>query len=166
VPANVPIKCGYTLPFSGQTQVKAYGSYPLPWDFLVSGTLQNVSGPMIMATWNAPNSAVVPSLGRNLAACGSQAVCTATAQVPLIDPGEEYESRRTQVDLRVTKQFRVGQRGRLEASLDLYNAFNSSAVLNVNGTYGPQWLRPIGDPYTGGAILQGRLVQFAGRYSF
>jgi hypothetical protein len=166
VPANVPIKCGYTLPFSGQTQVKAYGSYPLPWDFVVSGTLQNVSGPMIMATWNAPNSAIAPTLGRNLAACGTQTVCTATAQVPLIEPGTEYESRRTQVDLRVTKQFRVGQKARLEASLDLYNAFNDSSVLNVNGTYGSQWLRPIGDPYTGGAILQGRLVQFAGRYSF
>jgi hypothetical protein len=166
VPAGVPTKCSFTLPFSGQTQVKAFGSYPLPWDFVVSGTLQNVAGPMITATWNAPNSAIASSLGRNLAACGAAAVCTATAQVPLIDPGTMYEPRRTQIDLRLTKRFRLAERSTLEASLDLYNAFNSDAVLNLNRTYGSQWLRPIGDPYTGGAVLQGRLVQFAGRWTF
>jgi hypothetical protein len=166
VPANVPTKCSFTLPFGGQTQVKAFGSYPLPWDFAISGTLQNVSGPMITATWNAPNSAIAPSLGRNLAACGAAAVCTATAQVPLIAAGTMYEPRRTQVDLRLTKRFQLSQTARLEANLDLYNAFNDSSVLNVNGTYGSQWLRPIGDPYTGGAILQGRLIQFGGRLTF
>jgi hypothetical protein len=166
VAANVPIACSFTLPFRGQTQVKAYASYPLPWDFAISGTFQNVSGPMIMATWNAPNSAIAPSLGRNLAACGAAAVCTATAQIPLIAPGTRYESRRNQVDLRLTKLFNIAQKARLEANLDLYNAFNDSSVLNVNGTYGSQWLRPIGDPYTGGAVLQGRLVQIGGRLTF
>ena len=104
--------------------------------------------------------------GRNLAACGTAAVCTATAQVPLIEPGTRSESRRTQIDLRLTKRFKLAQRANLEASLDLYNAFNASSVLNVNSTYGSQWLRPIGDPYTGGAVLQGRLIQFAGRLTF
>jgi hypothetical protein len=164
--ANVPVKCSFTLPFKGQTQLKAFGSYPLPYDFAVSATLQNVSGPMILATWNAPNSAIAQSLGRNLAACGAATTCTQTAQVPLIDPGTRYESRRTQVDLRLTKRFRFAQKSTVDASLDLYNAFNDSSVLNVNGSYGSQWLRPIGDPYTGGAVLQGRLVQFAGRFSF
>src|SRR5262249_8616629 len=166
VTANVPTACRYTLPFSGQTQVKAYASYPLPLDFVISGTLQNVSGPLIMGTWNAPNAAIAPSLGRNLGACGAAAVCTATAQVPLIEPGTRYESRRNQVDLRLTKLFKVAQKARLEANIDVYNAFNDSSVLNVNGTYGSQWLRPIGDPYTGGAGLQGRLVTVAGRLAF
>lgn len=166
VPARVPTACRYTVPFSGQTQLKAYGSYPLPWDFVISGTLQNLSGPMITATWNAPNSVIAPSLGRNLAACGTRAVCTATAQVPLIVPGTVYEPRRTQVDLRLTKRFQLAQKARLEANLDLYNAFNDSSVLNTNGTYGSQWLRPIGDPYTGGALLQGRLIQLGGRLTF
>ena len=81
---------------------------------------------MITATWNAPNSAIAPTLGRNLSACGAAAVCTATAQVPLIDPGAMYESRRTQVDLRLTKRFRLSQKTTLEADFDLYNAFNAS----------------------------------------
>ena len=166
VPANVPTACSYTLPFRGQTQVKAYGSLPLPLDFVISGTLQNVSGPVITATWNAPNAAIAPSLGRNLANCGAAAVCTATAPVPLIVPGSSYESRRNQVDLRLTKLFRIAQKARLEANVDIYNAFNDSSILNVNGTYGSQWLRPIGDPYTGGAVLQGRLLQLGGRFTF
>ena len=168
--ANVPVKCSFTLPFSGQTQIKAFGSYPLPLDFVVSATLQNVSGPMILATWNAPNSAIFPSLGRNLAACGAAAVCTSTAPVPLIDPGTRYEPRRTQTDLRLTKRFKLAQKADLEANLDVYNAFNVSSPLNVNGTYSTaassQWLRPIGDAYTGGAVLQGRLIQLGGRLTF
>jgi hypothetical protein len=166
VPSAVPVACRYTLPFSGSTQLKAFGNYPLPWDFAVSGTLQNVSGPMIIATWNAPNSLIAPSLGRNLAACGSQAVCALTAQVPLVAPGSTYEKRRTQVDVRVTKQFKIGQKARVEANVDLYNAFNSGAILNVNQNFGSQWQRPIGDPYTGGAVLQGRLIEFGGRLTF
>lgn len=166
VPAAVPTACRYTLPFSGRTEIKAFGSYPLPLDFVASATLQNVSGPMIVATWNAPNSLIAPSLGRNLAACGSAATCTATAQVPLIVPGSMYEKRRNQVDLRLTKQFKLGPKTRVEANVDLYNAFNSSSVLNLNTTYGSQWQRPIGDPYTGGAVLQGRLIEFGGRVTF
>ena len=77
-----------------------------------------------------------------------------------------YESRRNQVDLRLTKLFRIAQKARLEANVDVYNAFNDSSILNVNGTYGSQWLRPIGDPYTGGAVLQGRLIQLGGRFTF
>jgi len=166
VPANVPTACQYTLPFRGSTQVKAFGSYPLPWDFAVSGTLQNVSGPIILATWNAPNTLIAPSLGRNLAACGAQVVCTATAQVPLVTPGSMYEKRRNQIDLRVTKQIKVGQKARVEANIDVYNLLNSSAVLNLNNNFGSQWQRPIGDPYTGGAVLQGRLIEFGGRLTF
>ena len=86
--------------------------------------------------------------------------------MPLIVPGTSYESRRNQIDLRLTKLFRVAQKYRLEANLDVYNALNDSSILNVNGTYGSQWLRPIGDPYTGGAILQGRLIEFGGRLTF
>ncbi len=170
VPANVPVKCSFTLPFSGSTQLKAFGSLPLPWDFAVSGTLQNLSGPMITATWNAPNSLIAPSLQRNLSACSATPPCTSTAPVPLIDPGAMYESRRTQVDLRLTKRFRLPQKTTLELDFDLYNVFNASNPLNVNGTYSTaassQWLRPIGDPYTGGAVLQGRLIEFGGRFVF
>lgn len=42
---------------------------------------------------------------------------------------------------------------KLQGRFDVYNLFNSSTILSVNGTYGPQWLRPQ-------AILGARLVKF------
>jgi hypothetical protein len=41
---------------------------------------------------------------------------------------------------------------RIRPSLDVYNALNSNAVLTLNGTYGPTWLRPT-------SIMPGRLVK-------
>ena len=46
------------------------------------------------------------------------------------------------------------------------NVFNDSSVMASNNTYGSQWLRPISDAYTGGAILAGRLFQFGARMRF
>ena len=58
---------------------------------------------------------IAPSLGRNLAACGTRLVCTATATVPLIAPMSQFEPRRTQIDLRLTKVFTLSGRARLRA---------------------------------------------------
>ena len=60
----------------------------------------------------------------------------------------------------------MNQNLRVELNFDVYNVFNDSAVMAVNNTYGSQWLRPISDAYTGGAILAGRLLQFGGRVRF
>ena len=64
------LNCHVVTPFKAQTQVKLNGSYPLPGDFVVSGTFQNLSGPPIEANYPATNAEIAPSLGRNLAACG------------------------------------------------------------------------------------------------
>ncbi len=66
--------CRVVTPWSGTLSIKANGSYPLPAGLSVNATYQNTSGPQILATWNAPNSAVASSLGRNLGACGTQSV--------------------------------------------------------------------------------------------
>jgi hypothetical protein len=153
--------CRTVIPFSAQAQVKLYGSYPLPGDFRVSGTYQNTAGPAIFADYPATNAQIAPSLGRNLSA-GERA----TATVPLIAPQTMFESRRKQLDLRVTKIFAVGGSRRLEASVDVYNVFNASDVIQSNTSYGPTWLQPINNAYAGGAILTGRLVEFGGRLTF
>ena len=72
--------------------------------------LLNVGGPSIEANARARNAEVAPSLGRNLAACRGGAVCNATAVGPLITPMTEWEDRRTQVDLRLSKRFSLGSR--------------------------------------------------------
>jgi hypothetical protein len=163
-PQNL-LYCKSEMPFSSLTQVKLHASQVLPAGFTVSATFQNVGGPMIEAFYNATNAEIAPSLGRNLAACGTRPVCTATARVPLIAPGTEFEDRRNQLDLRITKAFRVG-RNRIQANLDIYNALNGSAVLGVNSNYGSSWLLPIAATTATEAILQGRLVQLGAEFRF
>src|SRR5207248_1091724 len=108
--------CDQVTPFSAQTQVKANSSYPLPFpgQFTISGNYQDVPGPNILATYAAPNDLIAPSLGRNLGACGTLAVCNATANVPLIAPNSQYEPRRHQLDLKLAKTIAVGPTARLQ----------------------------------------------------
>src|SRR5262249_38346593 len=150
--------CRVVTPFKGQTDIKTYASYPLPADFLVSATLQNVSGPVILANYSVPNSQIVPSLGRNLAACGTRAVCNATATVSLIEPQTQFESRRTQLDVRLSKIVRF-RKLKFQGNFDLYNALNSSAIAGRNNTFGSSWGRPT-------LLLDGRLIQLRVRTTF
>ena len=184
------LDCRVVTPYSAQTQVKLFGWYRLPGDVQVSGIFQNSSGPVNLANWPAPNSAIRDSLGRDLAACRGAAVCTATPSyvsacsiettlnaqavtctaqqsgIPLLTPQTQFEGRRTQLDVRLAKHLRLSQTMRLELNLDVYNVFNDDSVMAVNNTYGSQWLRPISDAYTGGAVLAGRLFQFSARVQF
>ena len=150
--------CRATTPWSANAQFKANGSYPLPGDFAVSGTLQNVAGPMITANYTVPNALVAPSLGRDLAACGGRTPCTATVAVPLVAPQTMFEPRRTQMDLRFTKFVRL-TRGQLQLNLDVYNALNASNVVTLNTNYGPSWLQPT-------SFLTGRLYEIGMQWSF
>ena len=151
--------CHVVVPFAGQTQIKLNGSYPLPYDFVVSGVFQNASGPAITASYAAPNAQIAPTLGRNLAACGTRTPCTATAAIPLIVPGTRFEGRTTRLDLRLTKIVKVGQKVRLQANVDMYNALNNSSVLQNNLNFGSQWLQPQ-------IIVDPRLLQFGAQLSF
>jgi Carboxypeptidase regulatory-like domain/TonB-dependent Receptor Plug Domain len=140
--------CRVQPPF--QADVKALATYPLPWFGLnASATLQNRPGPQILARYTV-TSAQVQNLGRPLG------VGTAAAQ--LIAPGTMYGDRVTQLDVRFGKAFRV-QRSRIQASVDLFNVLNSSAILGLNTTYGTSWLSPT-------QILQGRLVKIGAQIDF
>ena len=50
-----------------------------------------------------------------------------------------FEPRLTQVDLRVSRMFRLMGTTRLRGSLDIYNIFNASSVLSMTPTYGQSW---------------------------
>ena len=132
---------------------KANGAYPLPWyGISVSATFQTRPGPTISALWAAPNAAT--TLGRPFNV-------GTTANVQLIEPGTSYGERVNQVDLRFGKNFRAN-RARIRASVDLYNALNSSAILTQNTTYSTTnsaWLRPT-------SIMPGRLVKFGATVDF
>jgi hypothetical protein len=120
-----------------------------------------VSGPEITANYAVSNAAVIPSLGRSLAACGNppRAGCTSTVTVPLYANGTDYDERRTQLDLRLSRIFNFGSRTQLQANVDVYNVLNSNAILTVNNTYGPQWRNVQ-------SIMSARLVEFSGQFRF
>jgi hypothetical protein len=154
-----PTYCHEELPFSGNLLIRANGTYPLPYGFAVSANFSNSPGVQDLAVWNAPNSVIAPSLGRNLSNCGTKPVCTATFTVPIIQPGTDYEARRTQLDLRLNKTVRLMGRAQLTGNVGVYNLLNANNVLSVQTTYGPQWLKPT-------RVMDPRLFQLAARLDF
>jgi hypothetical protein len=134
------------------TQAKFLGSYRIPRvDVQVSGTFQSLPGPNILATYNAPNTLVAPSLGRPIS--GNQANVT----VNLVEPGTMYGDRLNQLDVRVAKLLRVG-RIRTSLNVDLYNALNGSPVLTQNNNFGA-WQQPT-------SILLARFVKLGAQLDF
>src|SRR5262249_28141144 len=123
--------------WSQTTQVKLLGNYPLPWwGIQVSGTFQNLPGPPITASRAYTSAEIAPSLGRPLSSGA-----TGTVSIAMLQPNSMFDSRFSETDIRLTKTFRI-QRLRVQPQFDVYNLFNSSAVLAENGTYGSTWLRP------------------------
>jgi hypothetical protein len=137
VPEVSPVgghNCHVEEPFL--TQVKFFGTYTVPrFDVQVTAALQNMPGPAISANYNAPNTEVAPSLGRNLAG-GARNVT-----IDLVQAGTMYGERMNQIDVRIGKILTVG-RARATASLDVYNILNASPVLAESGAFGT-WLRPL-----------------------
>jgi hypothetical protein len=144
--------CKLETPFL--TQGKFFGTYTLPWDIRLSGTLSNVPGPVINADAIFTSAQVAQSLGRPLSSAS-------TVTVNLVRPQSLYGERRTEVDLRVARSLRLGTR-RIEGMVDFYNIFNSSAVTRINSVYGLDgalWQQPLG-------ILSARLVKFGVQVNF
>ena len=144
------LNCDVNPPF--QPNVKFLGVYPLPWWGLnASATFQGLPGPQILANYVIGNAQAAPTLGRNLA--------TSTATVPLIAPGTMYDERLYQLDLRFAKTVRFGNEQRVQAILDIYNALNGNAVIALNNSFGPSWMRPT-------QVLQARLFKFGVQVDF
>jgi len=113
---------------------------------------QDLSGPPIEAVWAAPNAAIAPSLGRNLAGGAL------SANVPLIAPQTLFEGRIRRLDLRLTKIVRI-RRYQFQGNIDAYNAFNSSAIQSLQTTFGTNWRSPT-------TILDPRILQVSAQVSF
>jgi hypothetical protein len=114
----------------------------------ISGTFLSVPGPAIAA--NQIYAAVLPSLGRPFT--------LGQSQVNLVEPGTAYGDRLNQVDLRFSKLLNLGT-GRLDLNVDLYNAFNTDAILTQQNTYGATWQAPL-------SVIQPRFVKFSARWDF
>ena len=153
--------CHVTPPWSSGTQLKFLAVYPLPWDIETSAIFQNSPGVPITASYVVTNAQVRQALSRNLAACPSQtaATCNATVRTELIPPNTMFEPRLTQVDVRVSRLFRLGGTTRLRGNLDIYNVFNASSVLSMTPTYGAAW-------QNAAQVLSARLLRIGAQLDF
>ena len=129
--------------------------------------LQNLPGQQVLANWNITQADVAAngSLARALSGGANT-----SRVVPLIKPGTEYTPRRTQLDLRVAKNFTIAPSRRLQVMADIFNALNSNAAVGatsnageppaaINTTYGGAWLKPLN-------ILQARYVKLGAQITF
>jgi hypothetical protein len=135
---------------------KLLGTYPLPWDFQISGTYQHSQGPAILGSWSASNAVLQPTLGRPLSSG------VTSKMISLIDPGSVYGTGLNQLDLRASKRFAIN-RYHIRIDADLYNVFNSNWPYTLTNTFttaaSSQWLRPTN-------VLQGRLFKIGGQFDF
>jgi hypothetical protein len=106
----------------------------------------------VAANYIATNAVIIPSLGRPLS--GGAANTT----INLVTPGTMYGERLNQLDLRLSKNFRLGGARVLRANFDIYNALNGNYVRTVNSAYA-SWLVPTG-------ILDPRLFKISAQFDF
>jgi hypothetical protein len=64
-----------------------------------------------------------------------------------------------QIDLRFTKVLRLNRQGTIDLDVDLYNAFNSDAILTEVQNFGLTWRNGTG-------VIQPRFVKFQARLDF
>jgi hypothetical protein len=137
--------CDTRTPF--QTSLRGSASYTIPWaDVLVSGVFQSLPGVEIGASlqynkdevqWNPESAsrATAPcSTAANGVGCFGTTRNTQTTTVPLLLNNEVYGERVTYFDMKFAKNIRFSGR-RAQIGVDVYNIFNSNAILGYNGTY-------------------------------
>lgn len=121
-----------------QTSVKVLAHYPLPWYGIeVSGTFANVPGQFLSATAVYTNAQIAPSLGRNLSSGAN-----GTATINLIAPRTVNMERNTQVDMKLAKNFSIGNL-KLAPSLDIINLLNANGVEAYNNRVNAVYPKPV-----------------------
>jgi len=143
--------------------LKASGSYTLPWDVQLAGTYQFTrgiqnggAGPSLNASWAIPSATA--------ATIGARTWTSVTSRtINILREGSDYGKHNlSQLDLKLAKRFTI-DRVRLRVDFDLYNVFNSSWPYTVTTAYSTaptaQWQRPTN-------VLQHRFFKLGGHISF
>ena len=145
--------CARTEPFL--TSFKGYGVYTIPKvGVQLSGTFRSVPGTTVSPAYTATNAYLQTNstLGRNLSAGAAGNV-----SVGIEVPNEKYTERRQELDMRFGKVIRFS-RYRSVISMDLFNALNNNAQINVNQSYA-SYLRPT-------EILNARVAKVTATFEF
>jgi hypothetical protein len=148
------------------SQVKFQAVYPLPYQFVLSGTFKHLPGVDRTVSVVYTNAQIAPSLGRNLSACGNvTGPCGATEEITITLPGELKDNRLTQVDLRLQRRFRYGS-ARFAPVFEVYNVFNERTPQGSRTTWGAAPSTRNISFYQPTTLLGGRLFKFGAQVDF
>ena len=127
-------------------------------DVNVSGTFQNLAGSSTANSTgtsmsaNAPIAATATTLGRSYSSGPNARFFN------IVEAGDVFIERMTQLDIRVSKLFRLNTT-RTSVNFDFYNVLNSSSVISENVTYGTAWRTPQ-------VILLPRIFKLSAQFDF
>ena len=148
--------CHITRPWTAATQVKLLAIYPLPWDFQVSATYQNIPGiPIVQAARTRTRRSGRRSAGI-WASVAALPPCTANVVIDMVPPGHRYSKTASSRSMSAfTRSFRVASDAH-PGNGDFYNLFNAGNVLNMTTRYAGHDRRPVAaaDPDSGRADVQ------------
>jgi hypothetical protein len=117
-----------------QTTIRGLGSYTIPRvDVLVSATLRSQPPAALGANWQVPNTTIRALLG-GVTPPGFNVNGNTTIDLTDSDHRLFADNRRTQVDMRFAKVFRVG-RTRTDVGVDLWNLFNTNYATGYEDTF-------------------------------
>jgi hypothetical protein len=136
------------------TGVKALAIYIIPKiDVQLSGSFRSTPGTTLSVGYTATNLILGSSstLGRPLAGGAANMV------IGIEEPNATFTERRQELDMRIGKVLRFGST-RTVVSMDIFNAFNSNAMIVQNQAY-QSYLRPV-------EILNARLIKFSFAFDF
>jgi hypothetical protein len=136
------------------TQFKGYGVYTVPKvGVQVSGTFRSIPGTALSPAFTATNAylAANSTLGRTLSGNAPN------VSIGIEAPNQTFTARRQELDMRFGKVVRF-DKYRSVISLDLFNALNNDATINVNQAYA-SYLRPI-------EILNARVAKITATFEF
>jgi hypothetical protein len=144
------------------TQVKALGSYEVPKiGVQLSATFQSLAA----ANANGPSTLDVTKLQFDTGTLGHPfGFGFPFRTFEIVNQGDLAGDRLNQVDFRVAKLFRIGTT-RTQVNFDLYNLFNSNAVLTENGLY-DVWNPNQNIGRTPTSILQARFFKIGAQFDF
>lgn len=112
---------------------KISGSAVLPYDVMISGLFQVFPGRQILADYLVSEGDVGRRL--NLGGAFGTPEASGTVELPLIEPGARYEDSTSDLQLRFTKDVRMGGT-RLRVFMNASNIFNTLTVTSRNRFFG------------------------------
>jgi hypothetical protein len=161
-----------------QTRVNGTASYFVPKvDVLVSTVFQyqpgvemsaNVTYTKDQVTWDTASASratapcPAPTVGTGCFVASGFTTTATTSQVNLLDFGDMYTDGVSLFDVKLSKALHFG-RTRLNAGVDIYNLFNSSAVTAINTTYSLTGTNNWGLPTT---LVNPRFFRLSVQYEF